>query len=210
MFTISRPVTNNSDKPVTLYPYGLISRWGTPPTLGYYILHEGPIGVLDGHLEEWNTRRSPTRDASSFDEHRRLARHHRQVLAGLAGAASRTDAQGELPATSAEGDRYQTDYRGAAMTVAPGQTVEVTDRLFAGAKVVTLLDQYRDQLRHPAVRPRGRLRLVLLPDQADLLRPALHPRRRRQLRHRHPDPDPAGQGAASSRSPTSPTGPWPR
>ena len=53
MFTIKRTVTNNTDKPVTLYPYGLISRWGTPPTLGYYILHEGPIGVLDGHLQEW-------------------------------------------------------------------------------------------------------------------------------------------------------------
>ena len=46
----SARVTNSSDKPVTLYPYGLISRWGTPPTLGYYILHEGPIGVLDGKL----------------------------------------------------------------------------------------------------------------------------------------------------------------
>ena len=35
------------------------------------------------------------------------------------------------------------------MTVAPGQTVEVTDRLFAGAKVVTLLDQYRDEYNIP-------------------------------------------------------------
>ena len=57
MFTIKRSVTNNTDKPVTLYPYGLISRWGTPPTLGYYILHEGPIGALDGHLEEWKYKK---------------------------------------------------------------------------------------------------------------------------------------------------------
>jgi YidC/Oxa1 family membrane protein insertase len=33
--------------------------------------------------------------------------------------------------------------------VAPGQTVETTDRLFAGAKVVTLLDQYRDAYNIP-------------------------------------------------------------
>ena len=39
--------------PVTLYPYALISRHGTPPTLGYYILHEGLIGVLgDKGLQE--------------------------------------------------------------------------------------------------------------------------------------------------------------
>ena len=33
---------------MTLYPYALISRHGTPKTEGYYILHEGPIGVLGG------------------------------------------------------------------------------------------------------------------------------------------------------------------
>ena len=37
---------------VSLHPYGLISRWGTPETLGFYILHEGPIGVLGGKLHE--------------------------------------------------------------------------------------------------------------------------------------------------------------
>ena len=31
---------------VTLYPYALISRHGKPEILGYYILHEGLIGVL--------------------------------------------------------------------------------------------------------------------------------------------------------------------
>jgi YidC/Oxa1 family membrane protein insertase len=30
----------------SLHPYALISRHGTPKTDGYYILHEGPIGVL--------------------------------------------------------------------------------------------------------------------------------------------------------------------
>ena len=38
---------------VTLYPYCLISRHGTPKTQGFYILHEGPIGVLgDAGLQE--------------------------------------------------------------------------------------------------------------------------------------------------------------
>ncbi|WP_337241633.1 YidC/Oxa1 family insertase periplasmic domain-containing protein, partial [Proteus faecis] len=37
---------NVGDTPVTLYPFGLISRHGAPPVSGYYILHEGLIGVL--------------------------------------------------------------------------------------------------------------------------------------------------------------------
>ena len=39
---------------MSLHPYALISRWGEPHTMGYYILHEGPIGVLDGKLHEIN------------------------------------------------------------------------------------------------------------------------------------------------------------
>ena len=46
LFTIKDEVTNNGTAPVTLYPYALISRHGTPKTRGFYILHEGLIGVL--------------------------------------------------------------------------------------------------------------------------------------------------------------------
>ena len=44
LFTIKDEVVNKSDKPVSLFPFALISRHGTPQTLGYYILHEGLIG----------------------------------------------------------------------------------------------------------------------------------------------------------------------
>ena len=46
LFTIKDEVQNHGANPVTLYPYALISRHGTPKTLGYYILHEGLIGVM--------------------------------------------------------------------------------------------------------------------------------------------------------------------
>ena len=148
MFTIKRTVTNNSDKAATLYPYGLISRWGTPPTLGYYILHEGPIGALNGQLEEWKYSKVAEKGRIDFESTGGwLGITDKFWLASLV-------PQQDLPLKATfqhlpEGDRYQTDYRGEALTVAPGQTIEVTDRLFAGAKVVTLLDQYRDQYGIP-------------------------------------------------------------
>ena len=46
LFTVEDEVANKGAAPVTLYPYALISRHGTPKTQGYYILHEGLIGVL--------------------------------------------------------------------------------------------------------------------------------------------------------------------
>src|SRR5262249_2030258 len=46
LFAIEDKVENKTAAPVSLYSYALISRHGTPQTLGYYILHEGLIGVL--------------------------------------------------------------------------------------------------------------------------------------------------------------------
>ena len=58
MFTVRDAVSNGSGAPVTLSPYGLISRTGTPQVGGYYILHEGPVGYLAGSLREPITARS--------------------------------------------------------------------------------------------------------------------------------------------------------
>jgi YidC/Oxa1 family membrane protein insertase len=46
MFTVEQGVRNETDAAVQLYPYGLIARNGLPDTTGFYILHEGLIGVF--------------------------------------------------------------------------------------------------------------------------------------------------------------------
>jgi YidC/Oxa1 family membrane protein insertase len=51
--------------------------------------------------------------------------------------------------TRDETDIYQTDYRGGAMTLAPGATAETSGRLFAGAKQVRLLDRYGEEFGIP-------------------------------------------------------------
>src|SRR5262249_20247049 len=52
MFTVADAVRNTGSGPVSLIPYGLINRTGTPHVLGYYILHEGMIGDLGGSVQE--------------------------------------------------------------------------------------------------------------------------------------------------------------
>src|SRR5246127_4689555 len=55
LFTIKDEVSNVGNAPITLYPFALISRHGTPQVSGYYILHEGLIGYLgDQGLQEKN------------------------------------------------------------------------------------------------------------------------------------------------------------
>src|SRR6185437_3669848 len=48
LFFIKDEVVNSGAEPVTLYPYALVSRHGTPEA-GSYILHEGGIGELGEH-----------------------------------------------------------------------------------------------------------------------------------------------------------------
>jgi len=52
MFTIKQKVLNNTDKKIRIKPTAKIRRTDTPKTQGFFILHEGPIGIIDDVLEE--------------------------------------------------------------------------------------------------------------------------------------------------------------
>ena len=52
MFNIEQTVTNNTSEDLNLYPYGLLNRTGFPKLSGLFILHEGPIGVLNDRVKE--------------------------------------------------------------------------------------------------------------------------------------------------------------
>ncbi len=68
LFTIKDEVQNKGTSPVTLFPYGLISRHGTPEVLGYYILHEGLIGVIgDKGLQEETYKKIDDKKNESWD-----------------------------------------------------------------------------------------------------------------------------------------------
>ena len=52
MFKITQRVENAGSAAASLHAYGLVSRRGTPETTGFYILHEGLLGVFEGTLSE--------------------------------------------------------------------------------------------------------------------------------------------------------------
>jgi YidC/Oxa1 family membrane protein insertase len=134
MLTITQRVTNEGAEPISLYPYGLVSRWGTPETLGYYILHEGPIGVLGGTLEEIDY--DDLQDDGNIELPSRggwLGFTDKYWLTALV-----PDQASDLTATFRDNlvdgqNRYQVDYLRPAMTVPAGGSIETTDRLFVGA-----------------------------------------------------------------------------
>jgi YidC/Oxa1 family membrane protein insertase len=148
LFTVKDEVTNNSGAPVTLYPYGLISRHGRPQTVNYYILHEGMIGVLgDQGLQEVKY--------DKIEKDKNLTFKATDAWLGItdkywaATLLPDTDAQLQARFSFAEVGgvkTYQTDYLLDPQTIAPGSTGEAHARLFAGAKEVQVVDNYEKQL----------------------------------------------------------------
>ena len=148
LFTIKDEVVNKSEKPVSLFPFALISRHGTPKTLGYYILHEGLIGkfgdegskevtyktIEDKKINTFNATNAWLGITDKYWAAVLLPKTDAHVIANF-----RADKLGTL-------ETYQTDYLLDARTIAPGATATADARLFAGAKEVRVINDYEKKL----------------------------------------------------------------
>ncbi len=149
LFSVRDEVINKGQAPVTLSPFALISRHGTPPTLGYYILHEGLIGELGDKLEEVTYKTIDDKKTMPFQD----------VSNGWLGFTDKYWAATLLPDISARLQAsftagtigtlrtYQTAYVLDPQTPQPGGTAAADARLFAGAKEVATIDAYAQQLK---------------------------------------------------------------
>ncbi|HEY4980476.1 MAG TPA: membrane protein insertase YidC [Pseudolabrys sp.] len=148
LFTIKDEVVNKSANPISLYPFALISRHGTPQTLGYYILHEGLIGkfgdegskevtysnIEDKKLNNFNATNAWLGITDKYWAAVLLPKTDAHVIANF-----RADTLGTTKT-------YQTDYLLDAQTIAPGATGTADARLFAGAKEVRVVNDYEKKL----------------------------------------------------------------
>jgi YidC/Oxa1 family membrane protein insertase len=150
LFTVKDDVTNVGNAPVTLYPYALISRGGTPPVSGYAILHEGFIGYLgEQGLQEYTYKNVDDSKIQMDSTGARGVAFPRVTNAWL-GITDKYWAAALLPdtnltletarfSTGGAVKRYQADYMLAPQTIAIGGTGSANARLFAGAKEASVV-----------------------------------------------------------------------
>lgn len=149
MFTVTDTVTNQSGDAVAIRPYGRIARYGEPDIQGIYVLHEGLIGsVGDQGLDEI--------DYDDIEEDKQITRD--RASTGWLGITDKYWATALIPSAPFVAhynyfDRarsfYQTDFLADAVSVPAGGTATHSARLFAGAKIVSVIDAYEADLDIP-------------------------------------------------------------
>jgi YidC/Oxa1 family membrane protein insertase len=148
MFTITDSVANGSGTRVQLYPYALAVRDGVPPHQTMSLLHEGFVGIADGKLQDPSYK--------DFDKDDKAP----ETFTSTGGWLGITDKYWMAALIPPQNEKYngafraapynttrsyQANYSLSGRTLEPGGTVTVSQRLFAGAKVVDILYNYEDK-----------------------------------------------------------------
>lgn len=147
MFTVTQTVENRGGQAAALNPYGLVSRRGTPETTGFYILHEGLLGVSDKTLTEID-----------YDDLKDSGQIKQEATGGWIGITDKYWLTALIPDQKQQTgtrylhrmqglvDMYQVDFLGPQQSVAAGGSISSESHFFAGAKEVKQLDAYEEQL----------------------------------------------------------------
>ena len=149
MFTITHSARNNTSATLTLYPFAQISRTGRPQTSNLFILHEGAIGFFgEEGLNEL--------DYDDLIDERVVSK---QAATGWLGITDKYWATAIIPpqnvsfsarftgdsANDRAGEVFRGDYLLAGRAIAAGDETVLVTRVFAGAKLVDLVDGYADE-----------------------------------------------------------------
>ncbi|MDE1173063.1 MAG: membrane protein insertase YidC [Parvibaculaceae bacterium] len=144
MFTVKDRIENKGGTAVDLYPYGLISKTGKPADKPYYILHEGLIGAFDsdGLQEVKYAKVADSSDQVHTATNGWIGITDKYWAAVLAPEPGRkfTARFSEDPDLAKE--IYQTDFRYEALNVPANGEATISNRFFAGAKVVSIVKNY--------------------------------------------------------------------
>ena len=154
MFTVTQTVRNAGAEPARLAPYGLVARHGTPPDLeNFFISHEGAIQMADGKLSEDDY--GDIQDFAVSETERAPMRVTEVTQGGWIGFGDKYWMTALIPSAGTPfravqkyfpgRDVFQTETRFDPVIVEPGQSYEITSRLFAGAKEWETLRAYQNE-----------------------------------------------------------------
>ena len=150
LFTIRQTVTNNSGKPIALFAFSRVQRQEIPKLQGVFVIHEGLVGVIDDVVQELKYK-------TAKDDNEKIEGKSTGGWVGI------TDKYWAVTAIPDQNSKFQASMRYTPLagrdafqadffvtdpkTIAPGKTASYESRLFAGAKVVKILNGYMDRYK---------------------------------------------------------------
>ncbi|HLD95633.1 MAG TPA: membrane protein insertase YidC [Alphaproteobacteria bacterium] len=147
LFTITDTLENKGSQNVSISSQALLRLRGTPQTGGNYILHEGFVGIFNSKLEEYDYKKV---------QEKGIIQH--QTTGGWLGLTDKYWLGAFIPDQKTpinafikfdkvqDEDIYEAGYITPDQTIEASKTTTLTYHLFAGAKVLNLLDAYEAKL----------------------------------------------------------------
>ena len=158
MFSIKQEIFNGSNKTIDVFPYRLIKRINTPDTINFFILHEGLISLLNDELLEKDYD-DLIDDCSSANTSKNLYCDNKSQ-GGWLGFTDKywmsiliPDPIESINVNYRYGnngrDNYRIGYVGKIFNINPAQSISYNGHLFAGAKNLNILNNYKKTLSIP-------------------------------------------------------------
>lgn len=151
LIAVDSRVINTGAKTVTVLPYGYINRTLPTAVTENLILHEGPLGVMDGSLTEISySSLIEDREVTQANATGWIGITDKYWLTALIPPSGKPYTANFKSYAGANGStRFQVDYLGQPLTAGAGTTASQQTLVFAGAKKLLLLDRYADELKIP-------------------------------------------------------------
>ncbi len=146
LFSVEQKIINKSDIMFEAFPYGLSNRTGEPEMQKFFILHEGPISITDSVLKEY-----------SYEDLRDDKKIKLTSTGGWIGITDKYWQTAIIPdqneliqqtysySYTNNQNSYQTDIIGAKISVGSNNQVTHNFKLFAGPKIVEVIDGYMEK-----------------------------------------------------------------
>jgi YidC/Oxa1 family membrane protein insertase len=148
LFQITQEVLNESDNTIRLYPYSLILRYD-PLINDDLMSYQGPLGYFNDKLHEESYNDLQEKKLVSYktsggwfgitDKYWFTAIIPNQNVKTTVSFKHSYDSTKEL-------NNYQIDTVGEYQSLDPGERLKITTHIFVGAKVISLLDKYEQEL----------------------------------------------------------------
>ena len=144
MFSVQQSVSNAGPGAVAVRPYGLVSRVGVSKDPSIWNMHTGPIGTFNGKADYSVSFKDLDKAGPSGTRY--------QTTGGWIGFGDKYWQTALVPAQDAAVDAgyragaggvYQADTALPGQLVQPNTTATASQRLFAGAKEMAVLDAYK-------------------------------------------------------------------